>query len=65
MNKENQLWRNYMDHMDSTNLSETKWLKEVKLDTPFPCESHAAYMEKEFEDLLLTDKEFREKWGQL
>ena len=56
---ENPLWRNYMDNVNN----DEQWLKEVKLNTPFPSKSFGTYSEDEFEQMLISDIQFNEKWG--
>ena len=48
--------------MDNVNNDE-QWLKEVKLNTPFPSKSFGTYSEDEFEQMLISDIQFNEKWG--
>lgn len=56
---ENPLWRNYMDKVNN----DEKWMKEVKLNTPYPSKSLVTYSEDEFEQMLIGDIQFNEKWG--
>ena len=56
---ENPLWRNYMDNVNN----DEQWMKEVKLNTPFPCKSFGTYSEDEFLEKLKSDEEFNKKWG--
>lgn len=69
MKNENPLWRNYMD-----NVKEDKWMKEIELQYSFDIEiqkeiisakHHATYTQNEFEEMLINNKEFNEKWGKL
>ena len=55
---ENPLWRNYMD-----NVNNEEWMKEVKLNIPFPSKSYSTYTEEEFEQKLISDIRFNEVWG--
>lgn len=56
---ENPLWRNYMDNVNN----DEQWMKEVKLNTPFPSKSFGTYSEDEFLEKLKSDEEFNKKWG--
>lgn len=56
---ENPLWRNYMDKVNN----DEQWMKEVKLNTPFPSKSFGTYSEDEFVQMLISDSHFNEKWG--
>ena len=56
---ENPLWRNYMDNVNN----DEQWMKEVKLNTSFPSKSFGTYSEEEFEQMLISDIQFNEKWG--
>ena len=58
---ENPLWRNYMDNVNN----DEQWMKEVKLNTLFPSESFRTYSEDEFEQMLISDIQFNEKWGKI
>jgi hypothetical protein len=55
---ENSLWRNYMDNVNN----DEQWMKQVKLNT-FPSKSYGTYSEEEFEQMLISDIQFNEKWG--
>lgn len=60
-NEENKLWRQYVNNVD---MNDNKWLK--KIHSPIHIsETHLIYSEEEFLKKLETDKEFKEKWGQL
>lgn len=56
---ENPLWRNYMDNVNN----DEQWMKEVKLNLPVPSKSYGTYSEEEFEQMLISDIQFNEKWG--
>ena len=56
---ENPLWRNYMDNVNN----DEHWMKEVKLNLPIPSKSYGTYSEEEFEQMLISDIQFNEKWG--
>jgi len=56
---ENPLWRNYMDNVNN----DEQWMKEVKLNLPIPSKSYGTYSEEEFEQMLISDIQFNEKWG--
>jgi len=56
---ENPLWRNYMDNVNNNE----QWMKEVKLNISSPSKSYATYSEDEFEQMLINDIQFNEKWG--
>ena len=57
---ENPLWRHYMN---SVNMSEERWLKEIELKLPVPSKSFSVYSEDEFLEKLKTDEEFNKIWG--
>lgn len=54
----NPLWTNYM-----SNVYEEKWMKEVKLYSTFPSKSYGCYDMEEFDQLLMNDIKFNDKWG--
>ena len=56
---ENPLWRNYMDNINN----DEQWMKEVKLGLPTTSKSYGTYSEDEFEQMLISDFLFNEKWG--
>jgi hypothetical protein len=57
---ESLLWRNYMNNVGS----DEQWLKEIKtLNLPVSSKSYGTYSEKEFEKMLVSDIQFKEKWG--
>lgn len=56
---ENPLWRNYMDNVNN----DKQWMKEIKLELPTPSKSYGTYSEDEFEQMLISDLSFNEKWG--
>jgi len=59
--KENPLWRNYLNTLNS----DTKWMKKINFDLPWPSNSYAIYSRLEFESLLETNIEFNERWGSI
>jgi len=56
---ESKLWRNYMDNVNN----DEQWMKEVKLNISLPSKSYVTYSEDEFEQMLINDIQFNEKWG--
>ncbi len=56
---ENPYWRNYMDNVNN----DEQWMKEVKLNLPIPSKSYVTYSEEEFEQMLISDIQFNDKWG--
>lgn len=56
---ENPLWRNYMDNVNG----EERYMKEVILNLSIQSKSFANYSESEFEQKLLSDIHFKERWG--
>lgn len=40
-------------------------MKEVKLNNTFPSKSFGTYSEDEFEQMLISDIQFNEKWGKI
>ena len=55
---ENPLWRNYMNNVNN----DEQWMKEIKLELPTPSKSYGTYSEDEFEQMLISDLSFNEKW---
>jgi len=43
--------------------NESKWMKEIILDLPFPNKSYGLYSQDEFINKCKTDTEFSERWG--
>ena len=43
--------------------NEDEWMKEIKLDLPFPNKSYGLYAQEEFINKSKTDLEFSERWG--
>lgn len=62
---ENPLWRQYMDELETMNPEESrKWevVRELPVDLPFKTTT-SNYSEDEFEQMLISDIQFNEKWG--
>ncbi len=47
--------------MNNVNNDE-QWMKEVKLNLTIPSKSYGTYSEDEFEQMLISDIQFNEKW---
>lgn len=64
MKKENQYWKKYIDYMVLNKFKETQWLKPVTLyeNTPLEIEAHISYTEKEFEEKVKKDNDFKNRW---
>jgi hypothetical protein len=43
--------------------NEDEWMKEIKLDLPFPNKSYGLYAQEEFINKCKTDSKFSERWG--
>lgn len=57
-------WKKYIDYMVLNKFKDTRWLKPVVLyeDTPLEIEAHISYTEKEFEEKINKDEEFKNRW---
>jgi hypothetical protein len=63
----NPLWESYLVKLDDMDpFEKTKWMKAVDplVELPFYTKNYFPLAEKEFLDLLESDEEFKEKWGQ-
>jgi len=61
------LWEDYLTKLDDLDIVEkTKWMKMVEplIELPYYTQNYFPFAEQEFLELLETDLEFKEKWGQ-
>lgn len=64
MKKMSICWQKYIDYMVLNKFKDTKWMKPVTLfeNTPIEMNTFLSYTEKEFQEKVKTDEEFKNRW---